>query len=70
MLIENNIYSNYIFYSKYQAYSLARLMFGGILSFKLNDDLILLDYFDSNNLEKIINKLKIVKHHDYIINDI
>jgi len=45
----------YLLYSKYLAYSYARLCFGGITCYELSNDIILLDLFNYDNIKIIIN---------------
>jgi hypothetical protein len=71
-LLEQDRYLMYVYFSKYMCYSIIRSFYGGIVVFKITIDIILLDFFDKNNIEKIINKLLNDKPPNYlqIINNI
>ena len=68
--ITNNQYNKYInnninkpswFGSKYVAYIRSRYNWSGIVSFKLREEIILLDYFNKDNLEKILKLIGEIK---------
>ena len=58
--------SIFVLYSKYLAYSYARLCFGGIICYELVNDIILLDLFNYNNLKFIIKEFN--KHIELTTN--
>jgi len=71
--LNSNITKPSWFASKYVIYIRNRFVWGGIISFKLKEDLILLDYFNKDNLKKIlneINKIKDNKIRDYLNNEL
>ena len=59
--LNSNITKPSWFASKYVTYIRSRFTWGGIVSYKLKEDIILIDYFDNNNLEKIYNEILKIK---------
>jgi endonuclease/exonuclease/phosphatase family metal-dependent hydrolase len=53
--------------NKYLCYSIAKSDWGSVVSFKCVEDIVLIDYFNKNNIQKIINLLEKEKNSENII---
>jgi hypothetical protein len=67
---ENKNLITFMFFSKYHAYNNARLINGGILCYKVTHDIILIDFYNKNNIKLIIDGIYKDKINDQYINDI
>ena len=65
-LLDRKDYFMYSYFSKYIAYSFIRLCFGGLVVFKIIDDIILFDYFDIDNIKIIIKIMNDIKPNNYL----
>lgn len=65
-LLDNKNYFMYSYFSKYIAYSFVRLCFGGLVVFKIIHDIILFDFFDVNNIKKIIKIIDDKQPNNYL----
>jgi len=71
--LNNNITKPSWFASKYVVYIRSRFTWGGIVSYKTIKEMILIDYFDKSNLEKLYNeiiKIKEEKIRNYLEKEI